>query len=73
MLAGADFDGLGATVTVSGITADGTVLVSPADDDSRTAWLAGNLRCTAQDTDTLTFTADSVPAADITVNVLQLG
>jgi len=72
-IASADLSGLTATVTVSGITADGIVFVSPANDASRTEWVACNVRCTAQAAGSLTFKADTAPSTDITVNVAMWG
>lgn len=57
------------TVSVTGVTADNNVIVSPAE-ASRAAWLEANIRCTAQGAGTLTFAADSAPADSVTVNVL---
>lgn len=56
------------TVTANGVTADNTVVVSPAP-ASYTAYADGAVRCTAQGSNSLTFTCDDVPAGDITVNV----
>ena len=57
------------SVTVDGATPYNTVMVTPAPADIAT-WVAGGVRCTAQGADTLTFTADKNPTADITVNVV---
>ena len=57
------------TVTVSGVTSSNTVIVSPAPasfEDYRTAVIY----CSAQSTDSLTFTCLTTPTTDITVNVL---
>lgn len=59
------------SVTVSGVTTSNTVIVSPAPSDIST-WVAGGVRCTAQAANSLTFTADSNPTANITVNVVIL-
>ena len=56
------------TVTANGVTADNTVVVSPAP-ASYTAYAEGAVRCTAQGSNSLTFTCDDVPAGNITVNV----
>lgn len=59
------------TVTASGVTATNTVAVAPAP-ASQADWIDGGVLCTAQGTDELTFTCDTTPSNDITVNVLIL-
>ena len=59
------------SVTVSGVTSSNTVIVTPAPEDIAT-WTGGNVRCTAQASNSLTFTADTNPTANITVNVVIL-
>lgn len=59
------------SVTVSGVTSSNTVIVTPAPSDIAT-WAAGGVRCTAQASNSLTFTADTNPTAAITVNVVIL-
>lgn len=57
------------TVTVGGVTASNTVIVSPAPasfEDYRTAVIY----CSAQSTDSLTFTCSTTPTTNISVNVL---
>ncbi len=56
------------TVTANGVTADNTVVISPAP-ANYTAYAEGAVRCTAQGINSLTFTCDGVPSDDITVNV----
>lgn len=68
-IAASNLSGLTATVTVNGVTESNIVMVAPADDASRAEWVACNVRCTAQAVNTLTFTADAAPSADIAVNV----
>lgn len=58
------------TVSISGVTAYNTVLVSPAP-ASFGAYCQNNVRCIAQEAGALTFACDSVPA-DLTVHVLIL-
>lgn len=53
------------TVTVTGMNATKTVLVSNDSDY--------NIKCTGQDTNTLTFTCDTVPVADVTINIVHMG
>lgn len=60
------------TVTVTGVTPTGLVLISPAP-ASYAAYGECGARCTAQGTDSLTFTAESVPTVALTVNVGLLG
>ena len=59
------------TVTVTGMTATGVVLVSP-DPTDQADYTSAGIICTAQATDSLTFTATSTPSADIDVNVVML-
>lgn len=59
------------TVSVTGMTATGVVMVSPAPADQSVYTSAGVL-CTAQAAGTLTFTCDTVPSGDIDVNVVML-
>lgn len=60
------------TVTVQGVTAENTVIVSPADNGSYIQWRNCSIRVTAQGENSLTFTADSIPSYNITANVLIL-
>ena len=57
------------TVTASGVTANNAVVVSPAP-DSYVSYGEFGVYCSAQAAGTLTFTCDSVPTTDITVNVI---
>ena len=57
------------TVTVTGVTATNTVFVSPAP-ASASDYSSAGIICTAQGTDSLTFTCTTVPANAITVNVV---
>lgn len=56
-------------VSVNGVTASNTVVVSAAPASLET-WQKCNIRCTIQATNKLTFECDAVPTADVTVNVL---
>ena len=60
------------TVDVLGMSDTKTVMVQP-DSASVTKYSASELRCTAQGTNTLTFTAVSLPTEDINVNVIHMG
>lgn len=68
LLTAAGWAGNAQTVTANGVNADNTVVVSPAP-ASYTAYAEGAVRCTAQGSNSLTFTCDDVPAGNITVNV----
>ena len=59
------------TVTATGVTATNTVIVSPAPAsiEDYTDW---KVYCSAQGTDSLTFTCDTTPSNNITVNVVIL-
>ena len=57
------------TVSVSGVTASNTVLVTPAP-ASFVAYGEAVVYCSAQGSGTLTFTCDEVPTVSLTVNVL---
>jgi len=59
------------TVSVTGVTASGTVIVSPAP-ASFTDYGAAKIYCSAQAAGTLTFACDTVPTTAITVNVVIL-
>lgn len=59
------------TVSVEGVTASNTVICSPAS-ASWAKWRDCGVRCTAQGSGTLTFTAESATGETITVNVLIL-
>lgn len=71
-IAVADWNG-GTTVTktVNGITATGVVMVSP-DPTDQAAYTSAGILCTAQATDSLTFTCSTTPTAAIDVNVVML-
>lgn len=67
----ADWNEKSQTVNVSGVTADNTVLISPAP-ESISIYSAYGVICTAQGAGTLTFTCDLTPSNDISVNVVIL-
>ena len=71
-LAVADWSGNAQTVTVNGVTATNTVIVSPAP-ASAVEYASCGILCTTQGTDSLTFTCTSVPANDLVVNVVIFG
>lgn len=60
------------TVTVTGVTADNLVIPGPAP-ASYAAYAENGVYCSAQAADSLTFTCDSVPSTDLTVNVAVFG
>lgn len=57
------------TVSVSGVTADNTIIPSPTPGDLLAYGEAG-VYCSAQADGTLTFTCEDTPSADLTVNVI---
>ena len=57
------------TVTVTGVTASNTVIVSPAPADM-SKYIDAEIVCTAQTSNKLTFTATTTPTSAITVNVV---
>ena len=60
------------TVTVNGVVANSSaqlIYVSPANKDSATAWGEAGVFCSAQGANSLTFVCDSVPSANIGVNI----
>jgi hypothetical protein len=68
-LAVADWSSNTQTVTVSGVKADSVVFVSPAP-ASASDYASAGILCTAQATDSLTFTCTTTPTNAITVNVV---
>jgi hypothetical protein len=60
------------TVTVTGVRATNTVFVSPAP-ASASDYASAGIYCTAQGTNSLTFTCTTVPTNAITVNVVIMG
>lgn len=58
-------------VNVSGVTSDNTILVS-YDPESYEAYSDAAIRCVSQGNDTLTFTCESIPSVDVSVNVVIL-
>lgn len=59
------------TVTVTGVTASNTVIVSPAPADM-SKYIEAEIVCTAQAANTLTFTAVTVPTSAVSINVVIL-
>lgn len=57
------------TVTVSGVTANNAVVISPAP-DSYLSYGEFGVYCNAQATNSLTFVCDSAPDVALTVNIL---
>jgi len=70
-LAAADWSANSQTITVSGVTATGVVMVAPAP-ASQSDYTDAGIICTSQAADSLTFTCDTTPTNDITVNVVML-
>ena len=59
-------------ITATGVTTSNTVIISPAP-ASITAWGDAGIKCTAQASNSLTFTCEEVPTSAISVNVVILG
>lgn len=59
-------------VNVSGMNDTKSVMVQPTD-ESMGAYSESEVMCTAQSTDTLVFTAASVPSEDVSVNIIHMG
>lgn len=70
-LAAADWSSNTQTVNVTGMTATGVVMVSP-DPTDQSAYTSAGILATAQAAGTLTFTCDTVPSGDLSVNVVML-
>lgn len=60
------------TVAATGVTVDNTVIVSPSP-TSHIAYGSAKVICTAQASNSLTFTCEEVPERDIDVNIVILG
>ena len=60
------------TVSVSGVTATGNLIITAAP-DSYMAYAKAGVRCTAQGEGTLTFSCETVPTEDVAANALLLG
>ena len=67
----ADWNNSTQTVNVTGVTASNAVIISPAPANAAEYASCGVL-CTAQGSGTLTFTCQSTPTNDLTVNVIIL-
>lgn len=59
------------SVTVSGVTSTATLIVTTAP-ASYDVWVTAKIRATAQATDSVTFSAASVPTATVTANILMV-
>lgn len=68
-LAAANWSNNTITVTATGVTASNNVIVSPAP-ASQSAYTTAGVMCTAQASDSLTFTCTTTPSSDLTVTVL---
>ena len=60
------------TLTVQGMTSTKTI-ISQANDETSEAYATANVKCIAQDVDTITFSAASLPEADIKVDFCHFG
>lgn len=63
------WNGYGITVTAQGVTASNTVIVSPVP-ACQNAYSASKIICSAQGTNSLTFTCSTVPTNDIVVGAV---
>lgn len=70
-LSASSWSNLTQTVSVSGVTASNTVIITPAP-SSHTSYCASGVYCSAQASGTLTFTCTEKPTSALTVNVLIL-
>ena len=70
-LVSTDWSSHSQTKTVAGVTADNTVIVAPAS-ASASDYAAAEILCTAQGTNSLTFTCTTDPTNNISVNVVIL-
>ena len=70
-LASTDWSSHSQTVTVTGVTATNTVIVAPAA-ASASDYAAAEILCTAQGTNSLTFTCVTDPTNNISVNIVIL-
>lgn len=70
-LAAADWSSNSQTANVTGMTASALVFVAPAV-ASQSDYTSAGIICSAQGSGTLTFTCDTTPTNDITVNVVAL-
>lgn len=66
------WSGKTATINVSGMNETKTVLCSPAD-STKEAYNTAGIKLTGQATGTLTFTCDTVPTGQVTVNIVHMG
>lgn len=71
-LASGSWSSLTQTVTATGVTSSSVVMVS-ADPASLAAYTAAGVYCSAQGTNSLTFSCTTAPTANLTVNVLVVG
>lgn len=70
-LAAADWSSNTQTVTVNGVTSTSVVFVAPDPADT-TDYVSAGILCTAQGTNSLTFTATTTPSTDIDVVVVAM-
>ena len=70
-LVSTDWSSHAQTKTVSGVTADNTVIVAPAS-SSAADYAAAEILCTAQTANSLTFTCTTDPTNNVSVNVVIL-
>lgn len=66
------WQGNSATVNIAGMTETKTVLCSPAD-NTKNLYVSAGVKLTGQGANTLTFTCDSVPTGQVSVNIVHMG
>lgn len=70
-LSSSNWSNMEQTVSTNGVTADNTIIPSPAP-ASHVAYGEAGIYCSAQGENTLTFTCSEVPSTNLIVNVLIL-
>ncbi len=72
VLSASGWSGTEQTVSVTGVTASNTVIVTPTP-TSQAGYVGAGVACIRQGSGTLTFTCYATPTADIAVNILISG
>ena len=71
-LAAASWSDKSITVTATGVTTSNIIFLAPTP-ASQTIYTEAQIICITQAENSLTFTCDTVPSSDITVNVVIIG
>lgn len=69
VLSSSSWSNMEQTISANGVTADNTIIPSPAP-ASHVAYGEAGIYCSAQGENVLTFTCSEIPSTDLTVNVL---